>query len=146
MPLLVPECSYLVSASFGLGKFRINLSPLRSIYDYNFFVKNIVICCVLGKYIEREFNRNVPELYYLTIFISFVLLRCPNSLALFSNVHHRGQPNLLIKSDRFSDRPASIKEECIREGIDELKRKPITKDVGVLVVQPTPKLPPPRVE
>ena len=45
VPLLVPECSYLVSASFGLGKFRINLSPLRSIYDYNFFVKNTVIAC-----------------------------------------------------------------------------------------------------
>ena len=43
VPLLVPECSYLVLASFGLGKIRINLSPLRSIYDYNFFVKNTVI-------------------------------------------------------------------------------------------------------
>ena len=27
------------------------------------------------------------------------------------------QPNLLIKSNRFSDRPASIKEECICEGM-----------------------------
>ena len=58
-------------------------------------------------------------------------------MALFLNVHHRGQPNLLIKSDRFSDSPASIKEECI---CDKLKQKTVTKDINVPVVQPAPYL------
>ena len=56
-------------------------------------------------------------------------------------------PTFGIKLDRFSDCAASIKEECIREGrCDELKRKPVTKDVSAPVVQPTPKLLPPRID
>ena len=48
-----------------------------------------------------------------------------------------------IKSDWFSDRPAS---SAFTRGCDELKRKPVTKDVSVPVVQPTPKLLLPRID
>ena len=38
------------------------------------------------------------------------------------------------------------KKSAFARGRDELKRGPVTKDVSVPVVQPTPKLPPPRID
>ena len=38
------------------------------------------------------------------------------------------------------------KTSAFARGCDELKRKPVTKDVNVPMVQPTPKLLPPRID
>ena len=61
-------------------------------------------------------------------------------MALFSNVHHRGQPNLLIYKDQV--RQVFRSRSIFARGCDELKRKLVTMPM----VQPTPFLLPPRID